>query len=84
MEKSIHTTQYGTFLRLLRSIREDRGITQTGLAEALETTQVFISKCERGERRLDVVELRQWCLALGIELGEFARQLNDAVDTDQY
>lgn len=82
MEKSIHTREYATFLRLLREIRETQGITQTGLAEALETTQVFVSKCERGERRLDVVELRQWCVALGIELDEFARQLINACEAE--
>lgn len=77
MDKSIHTREYAAFLRLLRQIREDRGVTQSRLAELLEATQTFVSKCERGERRLDVVELRQWCIALGMEFCDFAQQLHD-------
>lgn len=64
------------FLSLLRKVREDLGVTQTQLADLLEATQTFVSKCERGERRLDVIELRQWCTALGIDFGDFAQQLN--------
>ncbi|RYD32015.1 MAG: XRE family transcriptional regulator [Verrucomicrobiaceae bacterium] len=41
------------------------------LAERLNQTQSFISKCERSERRLDVVELRAWCKALDTTLAEF-------------
>jgi transcriptional regulator with XRE-family HTH domain len=77
MEKSIHTREYTAFLRLLRRVREDQGITQIGLAAALEATQTFVSKCERGERRLDIVEVRRWCSALGVELPDFAQRLDD-------
>lgn len=41
------------------------------LAERLGTDQSYVSKYERGERRLDVVELRTICLALEIPLTEF-------------
>jgi hypothetical protein len=37
----------------------------------LDETQSFISKCERGERRIDLVELRTFCAAMGIPLNEF-------------
>lgn len=36
----------------------------------LGVTQSFISKCERGERRLDIVEVRSWCRAMGVPLQE--------------
>lgn len=78
MDKSIYTREYAIFLQLLRRTRETRGITQNELAEALSTTQTFISKAERGERRLDVVELRLWCQALSVELDQFAGQLVSA------
>lgn len=37
------------------------------LADRLGNTQTFVSKCERGERRLDVVELVEFAEALGVE-----------------
>ncbi|MCT9811354.1 helix-turn-helix domain-containing protein [Acidovorax sp. Be4] len=80
MEKSLHSNEYMTFVSVLRQVRQDLGVTQEGLAMTLEATQTFVSKCERGERRLDVIELRQWCAALGIELEDFAKQLNRALE----
>lgn len=76
MDKSIYTYNYGQMLKLLIAAREQVGITQEGLAQALEETQSFISKCERGQRRLDVVELRMWCTALNVSYAEFMRELD--------
>lgn len=75
MEKSIHSARYGVFLRLLRESRLQAGLTQIQLAHKLGEPQTFISKCERGERRLDVIELRAFCLAFGITLNHFAAVL---------
>lgn len=72
MEKTIYTTEYTTFLDALRRAREQSALTQIEFAARLNVTQSFVSKCERGERRLDIVELRHWCAALGITLTEFA------------
>jgi len=36
----------------------------------LNKPQAFISKVETCERRLDLVEAAQWCLALGIKLDD--------------
>ena len=62
-------------LRLLRNTRQSVGVTQKELAARLDETQTFISKCERGERRIDVIELRKFCEALGIPLSQFVRDL---------
>lgn len=75
MEKSIYTREYAAFLRLLRRVREDAGMTQVGLAEALEKNQSYVSKLERGETRLDVIQLRTVLAALGTELPAFSRRL---------
>ena len=71
MEKSIVSKDYSLFLAYLRKARQDAGITQEQVAKKLKATQSFVSKVERGERRLDVVELRQWSKALGITLMDF-------------
>ncbi len=46
-------------LEQLRAARRDAGLTQEAVAELLDTTQAFISKVERGERRIDPVELAE-------------------------
>jgi|SRR5688572_15387163 len=40
-------------------------------SESLGETQSFVSKCERGERRLDLIQLRGFCSAFGIDLKQF-------------
>ena len=42
----------------------------------------FVSKCERGERRIDIIELRAFCLAIGITLNEFCTQLERELKGD--
>ncbi len=63
MEKSIYSKDYQTLLRELRRAREASGLTQGQLAKRLGCTQSFISKCERGEPRLENVgsDNSKWC-----------------------
>lgn len=79
MEKSLFSKDYAVFLRQLRKARKDARLTQDELAKRLGETQSFISKCERGERRIDVVELRAFCEAIGISFPSFVKQFNAAV-----
>lgn len=67
MARSTHHQEYQVFLGLLRDLRVDAGITQIVLAKKLGNTQTFISKIERGERRIDMVEFVELCEALGVE-----------------
>lgn len=79
MQKTLIAREYRLFLIRLRAARRGRGVTQVQLARRLRETQSFVSKCERGERRLDVVELRTWCRALGVSfpgfVGDFDKSL---------
>jgi transcriptional regulator with XRE-family HTH domain len=74
MEKSIYTRDYAAMRAVLRDIRRAANVTQIELAEKLGTTQSFVTKCERGDRRLDLVQVRTICHALGTTLPEFVRQ----------
>jgi DNA-binding XRE family transcriptional regulator len=69
--KSIHTRQYRVFTQLLAQLRLDAHVTQAQLAAKLGIPQSRVSKIEIGERRLDVVELRVWCLALNASIEKF-------------
>jgi transcriptional regulator with XRE-family HTH domain len=73
MEKSIYSEEYQLFLRRLREARKTAGLTQIDLAARLggRATQSFVSKCERGERRMDVAEVREFCRAMGISFAGF-------------
>jgi transcriptional regulator with XRE-family HTH domain len=53
---------------LLRQLRTEAGMRQTDLAQKLDEPQSFVSKYESGEQRLDLLELRGICEALGISL----------------
>ncbi|HYV40074.1 MAG TPA: helix-turn-helix transcriptional regulator [Gemmataceae bacterium] len=75
MEKSIYTPEYAAVLRLLKQAREKAGITQVELAKKIEETQSYVSKVERGDLRLDIVQLRTLCRILGTTLPAFVQQL---------
>ena len=64
--QSPHNRRYQVLLELLRAWRAEAGLTQTELGARIGNTQTFVSKVERGERRLDAVEFAEWCEALGI------------------
>ena len=67
MGRSIFTEEYLRLIQLLREARRRAGLSQAELADRLGQTQSFVSKCERAERRLDVVELLHFCDALGTD-----------------
>ncbi len=79
MGRSVHTPAYKALLETLIEAREAAGLTQVELAARLETTQSFISKCERGERRLDVVEFVEFVKAMGREPTGLRRKFLDRV-----
>ncbi|WP_270175310.1 MULTISPECIES: helix-turn-helix domain-containing protein [unclassified Diaphorobacter] len=66
MSQSTHNTDYQLLLSVLKAARKRMGVSQVELAERLENTQIFVSKCERGERRIDAVELVEFAEALGV------------------
>ncbi len=80
MEKSIYSHEYSLFLKQLRQAREDKGLTQIELAESLGQTQSFVSKVERGERRLDIVELWEFCRALELSFPHFVDEIDRLLD----
>lgn len=75
MANSTHNSDYQALLAVLRTVRKRQNVSQVELAERLGNTQTFVSKCERGERRIDVVELVEFAEALGVPplelVGEF-------------
>lgn len=83
MEKTIFSKDYSILLRELRKARKRSGLSQEELAGRLGESQSFVSKCERGERRLDVVELRSFCNAIGVSFLDFMTQVGRLLDEEQ-
>ena len=79
MEKSIYSEDQERLQGLLRHLRVDAGLRQVDLAHRLGQPQSFVSKYESGERRLDLLELRHICLAVGISLKEFVRRFEEEI-----
>jgi len=59
MGESIHSREYKIIIQKLINVRLHSGITQVQVAAKLKKPQSYVSKIERRERRLDVVELKQ-------------------------
>jgi transcriptional regulator with XRE-family HTH domain len=72
--KSVFSAKYGRFRLLLIEARKNANLSQGELAKRLNRPQSFVSKYERGERRLDVVEVEQVAEAIGISAIEFLQR----------
>jgi transcriptional regulator with XRE-family HTH domain len=63
-----HDPQYIELIARLRNARKVKKLSQKELGDLLNKPQSFVSKVETCERRIDVIEAAQWCIALGIAL----------------
>lgn len=63
----MHAPRYILFREFLVEMRERGGLTQTDVANRLGKPQSYVSKYERGERRLDFVEFIDVAKALRID-----------------
>jgi transcriptional regulator with XRE-family HTH domain len=75
MDKGASSRGRTVLRKLLRQVRREAGLRQVGLAERLDRPQSFVSNVEKGQRRVDVLELREICEACGTTLGEFVSRL---------
>jgi len=75
MDKTLYSRRQLELQRLLRELRTQAGLRQQDIAEKIDEPQSFVSKYESGERRLDLLELREVCQALGCSLARFVTLL---------
>lgn len=74
MPNPIHDPKYTIFRELLTAARTKQGLLQSDVAERIGKNQSFVSKYERGERRLDLPEFIELADALGIDTEDFIAQ----------
>ena len=77
MPSSVFTQRHQDFIQFLVETRKAAGVTQVQLAERLGRPQSFVSKVERGERRIDVIEFCQIAEALGHDPSKLLKEFVD-------
>jgi len=75
MSKGQHAPYYQTLKTLLVRMREDANLTQRDLAKRLHQSQPWVHKSEVGERRVDIAEFLEWCIACDINPEDAFRRL---------
>lgn len=75
MKKALYERSYAAFTDLLKDERRKVGLTQAKLAKKLWRPQSYVSKYERGDRRLDVIEFLEIARAVGFDPGEILSKL---------
>lgn len=80
MPSPLHGYRYQIFRKLLIEARENEGLTQVQVAELLQRPQSFVSKYERGERRLDFTELVEIAAALKIDVHAFIDEYQSSLN----
>ena len=73
--RSVFSPAYRRLRDWLVAGRHAQGLTQVQLAERLGRPQSFVSKYERGERRLDFVEVFEIAEALRVDVCDLVTEL---------
>lgn len=83
MTDSTSSQAYKLLCRSLVKARTEAGLTQEEVAAALGRPQSFVSKYERGERRLDLVELVEVGQVVQLDFHGLIRQVKSAVAAER-
>jgi transcriptional regulator with XRE-family HTH domain len=75
LTRSVFSPAYQRLRDWLIDARHARSLTQAQLAGALGRPQTFVSKYERGERRLDFVEVLEIADALHVDVRDFLNEV---------
>ena len=58
--KTIYSQEHKILVKKLIKAREDANLRQDDVAKLLKKTQSFISKLESGQRRIDLVQIKEF------------------------
>ena len=71
----LHTVENAELVRRLKATRKEAGLTQVQLAKKLGKLQSYVTKYEREERRIDVIEFILITQAIGIKPEELFSEM---------
>ena len=60
MKKTIYSEEHKYLVKQLRKARETKGLEQVEVARLFGKTQSYISKIESGQRRIDLIQLKEF------------------------
>lgn len=73
--KSKSNDAYRQFQRMLVEVRQKSGLSQQEVADRLGRPQTYVSKCELGTRRMDVIEFVKFAKVVGFDPAVFIKKL---------
>lgn len=76
--KNDPAAQYERFCRLLVKCRKKVGVSQEAVAEKLGRRQAYVSKCERGMRRMNFIEFIEMAHAVGYDPCDFIKEFESS------
>ena len=74
MNKTIYSKDHKFLVKQLKKARIEADLDQERVAELLGKTQSFISKIEAGQRRIDVVQLKEFAKTYKKSLDYFIKK----------
>lgn len=60
MSKAIYSEDHKYIVEQLKKARQEAGLEQEQVAKMLKKTQSYISKIESGQRRIDIIALKEF------------------------
>jgi len=60
MKKTLYSKEHKYLIERLKQARKDAGIDQMQVANLLDVSQSYVSKVEAGQRRIDVIQLKEF------------------------
>lgn len=74
MTKAIYSKEHKFVVEQLKKARLEAGLDQEKAAELLKKTQSYISKVESGQRRIDIVQLKEFAKIYKKEVDFFIKK----------
>jgi ribosome-binding protein aMBF1 (putative translation factor) len=66
-----------TVASIINEARNRRGLTRRHVAKEVGTTEEIVELIESGVKLIDIVELRNYCQALGVSLSDIVAELEE-------
>lgn len=73
MNKTIYSTDHSILVKKLIKARKEKNMKQEEVAKILQKSQSYISKIESGQRRIDIIQLKEFSKIYKKDLNYFLK-----------